>query len=859
MRRSLLRRSLLMPLSLLGVLLASDGAAASPGFEHVGRPIQALPQTSVVAEGHASGESPAVGSSPSGSSSGAARSGPPRDVQPPTISGEAREGRELVATPGTWSRGEPIEYTYRWRSCDAQGGCVGATGPTYPLRARDVGDTVSVEVTATNGTGSATASSNATAAVLPQPGGGAMAWGENFHGQLGTLYRDLLEESPVAVEGQQNIAQVAVGAAFSAALLGDGTVSASGAGRYGSIGYGGRKASWEQGKSHVPVSGLGGVRQIAAASAHGLALLQNGTVETWGNNAYGTLGNGTGGFERETGESQLTPKVVKALVGLPVRSVAAGGGADYAVLEDGQVMAWGHNNKGQLGVTWPVECQKLKTCEPQAETVRQCTEHGTCETGVENPEHKCFTETGWELCGKVPRVVLTAGGQPLEHVVVVSAGFEVAYALLEDGEVVSWGNDSQGQLGQDGIEPGPHTSFTPPGPVTFGTVGPLTGAVEIAAGRNHALARLRNGQVVGWGDNERGALGPLSGEGCGHEERIACDRNATVIAGLGEHVLAISAGSGYSLALRGGRVYAVGSNKYGMLGNGGKCENPGGALGYYGVCFDRVPAAVPGLEHVRAISAGTTDVLALQEAGFEAPKPMLVAEPQALAVGLRWALPAGEGAERLLYRGWEHPEGSEAEEAEEPTEGSESEGESEGSGSGEPAEEGTDQPPADTTLPRLRVLEVNGEEVVVVKTEVAVGQYLEASPGNWSGSRPMAFEYGWLRCRNGECATIPGAQADRYQLAEEDAQSTVEVKVTARNGVKPDGVAISEPSAVVKGQGEGRRSKAESIKLKDRQRYVIDQLHNLPLSAVPYEVKLASGTGAKGERKTRTFVVTPLP
>jgi alpha-tubulin suppressor-like RCC1 family protein len=766
-----MRRSLLMALSLLGVLVASGGAAASPGFEHVSRPVRALPQATVVAESPAAGEDPAVSPGPSGGSTETAGPGSPAPVPPSTVSREAQ--------------------------------------------------------------------------ALPPAGGVAVAWGENFHGQLGAVYRDLLEESPVAVEGQPEITQLAAGAAFSAALLANGTVSASGAGRYGSIGDGARKASWEQGESHVLVSGLSAVRQIAAGSAHALALLENGTVETWGNNAYGTLGNGSGGFERETGESQLTPKVVKALTGLPVRSVAAGGGADYAVLENGRVMAWGHNNKGQLGVEWPTECHKLSTCEPQAETVRQCAEHGTCEPRVQNPEHKCFTETGWELCAKVPRLVVTATGQPLEHVLAVAAGFEAGYALLEDGEVVSWGNDAHGQLGQAAVEPGPHTAFTPPTPVTVGAGGPLTGVVEVTGGRNHALARLANGQVVGWGDNEHGALGSLTGEGCGHGERIACDRKPTPIAG-------------FSLALRNGRVYAVGNNRYGMLGNGGKCENPGGTLGYYGLCFSRVPAAVPGLEHVRAVSAGTTHVLALLEAGVEGPKPLLVAEPQALAVGLRWALPAGEGAERLLYRGWEHPAGGEAEEAEEEGEGSESEGEAESSGSGEGAEEGAGRSPTPTTSPPIRVLEVNGEEVVVVKTEVAVGQYLEATTGSWSGSRPMSFEYGWLRCRNGKCVAIPGAQTNRYQLTEEDAQSTVEVKVTASNGVKPDGVAVSEPSAVVKGQEEGRRSKAESVKLKNRQRYVIDQLHKLPLSAVPYEVKLASGAGTKGERKTRTFVVTPL-
>ncbi|HUB36778.1 MAG TPA: hypothetical protein VL972_08135 [Solirubrobacteraceae bacterium] len=850
------------------MLLSSGGAAASPGFDHMGRPVRSLPNVNVTREGSAGSEGESARQSPGSASAGqaaGASSGAPVEVQPPAISGEAREGRELTAAPGAWSGGGSIEYSYRWRSCDAQGGCMGAEGPTYLLRPRDVGDTVRVEVTATDGAGSTTASSNATPEVLPRPGGAAVAWGENLHGQLGAVYRDLLEESPVAVEGQQDISQLSAGNSFSVTLLDDATVTASGAGRYGSIGDGGRKASWEQGKSHVAVSGLRDVRQIASASSHGLALLADGTVEAWGNNAYGTLGNGTGGFERETGENQLTPKVVSALSGLHVRSIAAGGGSDYAVLEDGRVMAWGHNSRGQLGVEWPTACLKRKTCEPRAETVHQCAERGTCEQGLLNPEHKCFTETGWELCAKTPRPVLDAEGQPLEHVVAVTAGFDAAYGLLEDGEVVSWGDDGQGQLGQAAIEPGSHTGFTPPAPVTFAAGRPLTGVVEVAAGYNHALARLPGGRILGWGDNEHGPLGAITGEGCGQAERIACDRKPTPIAGLGEHVTAISAGNGYSLALSGGRVYAVGSNKYGTLGNGGRCENPGGAMGVYGVCFSRAPAVVPNLEHVSALAGGATHALALLEPGREAPPPLLAAEPQALAVNLRWALPSGESAERVLYRAWEHPSSGEAEALEEEgEEGGPSEGEAgaeaaAGAEAGaEAPEDGEGQPPVDVVLPSTRTLEVTGEEVQVVKTQVAVGQYLEASSGSWSGSRPMSFEYAWLRCKASKCTTIAGAQGRRYELVEEDVGGTIELKVTARNGVKPAAVAFSERSAVVKGGDEGRRSKPESAKLAGDHHYELDELYKLPLAAIPYEVKLASGAGVKS-RKNRTLVVTPLP
>ncbi len=102
----------------------------------------------------------------------ALRSAPdaPANTSLPTVSGTAREGSTLTASPGTWS-GSPTAFANQWRRCNASGGsCVdipGATGTTYVLTSTDVGSTVRVLVTASNAGGSASASSVATATVIP--------------------------------------------------------------------------------------------------------------------------------------------------------------------------------------------------------------------------------------------------------------------------------------------------------------------------------------------------------------------------------------------------------------------------------------------------------------------------------------------------------------------------------------------------------------------------------------------------------------------------------------------------------------------------------------------------------------------
>jgi subtilisin family serine protease len=93
---------------------------------------------------------------------------PPANTAPPVISGSARVGQTLTASNGTWS-GASISYGYAWQRCDASGAncsaITGQTGQTYSVASVDVGHTLAVTVTASNGGGSRSATSAATATV----------------------------------------------------------------------------------------------------------------------------------------------------------------------------------------------------------------------------------------------------------------------------------------------------------------------------------------------------------------------------------------------------------------------------------------------------------------------------------------------------------------------------------------------------------------------------------------------------------------------------------------------------------------------------------------------------------------------
>jgi hypothetical protein len=85
----------------------------------------------------------------------------PANTGPPTISGAAVKGNTLSATSGSWSGTAPITFAYSWRRCDSNGAdCAaigGATAATYTIGDSDVDRRLRVEVTATNGDGTAAA------------------------------------------------------------------------------------------------------------------------------------------------------------------------------------------------------------------------------------------------------------------------------------------------------------------------------------------------------------------------------------------------------------------------------------------------------------------------------------------------------------------------------------------------------------------------------------------------------------------------------------------------------------------------------------------------------------------------------
>jgi hypothetical protein len=167
--------------------------------------------------------------------------------------------------------------------------------------------------------------------------GTVMAWGENESGELGSGSTKS-SSVPVAVKGLSGVTAISVGGEFSLALLGKGTIEGWGSDASGQLAD---SAVEETTDVPVAVGTLSGVSAVAAGAEHALALLSNGTVMAWGEDASGELGDGTIKTREET------PVAVSGLSGAV--AIAAGGQDSAALLSGGSVMTWGINRWGTLG------------------------------------------------------------------------------------------------------------------------------------------------------------------------------------------------------------------------------------------------------------------------------------------------------------------------------------------------------------------------------------------------------------------------------------------------------------------------------------------------------------------------------
>jgi hypothetical protein len=252
------------------------------------------------------------------------------------------------------------------------------------------------------------------------------------------------------------------------------------------------------------------VTNIVGTTNSDNAMLEFGQITAWGFGYFGETSVSTGATN--------------------VTAISGGGYHNLALKADAKFLAWGLNSFGQLNA--PADLSNVVAIKAGGNYSVSLSANGTV--------------TAWGL---------NTGGQTnvpsgLSNVIAIATGASHAMSLKSDGSVIVWGSNAFGQTN------------VPQG---------LTNVVSIAAGDDHCLALRSDGTIVAWGYNANGLT--------------------NVPFGL-SNVTAIAAGSSHSLALKStGTVVAWGWNAFGQT---------------------NVPA---GLSNVVAITGGGYHNLALRSDG----------------------------------------------------------------------------------------------------------------------------------------------------------------------------------------------------------------------------------------------------
>jgi alpha-tubulin suppressor-like RCC1 family protein len=231
-------------------------------------------------------------------------------------------------------------------------------------------------------------------------------WGRNQYGELGinTNGSSSHKSSPVqTIASGTNWKLVSCAQYYTAAIKTDGTMWLWGYNGYGNLGN-----NNTDGKSSPVQTIAGGTnwKFLSCGGYHTTAIKTDGTLWTWGLNAFGQLGNNS--ITHQSSPIQTISS------GTNWKQVACGWKFTTAIKTDGTLWSWGHNNNGQLG-------------------------DGTTGSGTLNNNTN----------SKSSPVQTVAGGTNWK--LVACANYLSTTAIKTDGTLWTWGQNDTGQLGDSTI------------------------------------------------------------------------------------------------------------------------------------------------------------------------------------------------------------------------------------------------------------------------------------------------------------------------------------------------------------------------------------------------------------------------
>lgn len=241
------------------------------------------------------------------------------------------------------------------------------------------------------------------------------------------------------------------------------------------------------------------VAQVCCGRYHTIARTMSGLVFTWGGGKNGRLGHGDEKIRAQ-------PACVEALLQHKALVVTAGYHNNLVLTEGGEVWSWGWGAHGQLGLG-DTQDRELPTTIPQLSDLDvialSCGDrHSFAVSRIGKVYGWGSNEFGQLGCGRKgdtllsPRLIAGLDGLV---VTVISSGDRHSAAVTNTGSVYTWGCGSDGQCG--------HGTFNDAARPKL--VESLVGksVIDVKCGHNFTMVLTSSRELFAWGNNTYGQLG----------------------------------------------------------------------------------------------------------------------------------------------------------------------------------------------------------------------------------------------------------------------------------------------------------------------------------------------------------------
>jgi alpha-tubulin suppressor-like RCC1 family protein len=308
------------------------------------------------------------------------------------------------------------------------------------------------------------------------PGGAAYCWGQNASRELGAATSDICLRNngseiacsvrPVAVSGDLQFQSIDAGWRHNCALTAQGEAYCWGWNQFGQLGATTTETCLSDGvtlhacsTTPVPVSGGLRFKAISAGFWQTCGLTFDDQTLCWGNNVLGTFGNGS--------RAGSGPNPVPGAIGVTLRVLSSGAPSACGITSDRITVCWGGANAaGELGdgtnaphlIPQPivgdfVSVRSVNTmtennflahvCGIRPEGETQCWgSNRRGQLGISTLQTCRFPGIDDFSCSNVP--VAVAGDHRFRA---VAAGHEHTCGATIGGDVLCWGRNDRGQLG----------------------------------------------------------------------------------------------------------------------------------------------------------------------------------------------------------------------------------------------------------------------------------------------------------------------------------------------------------------------------------------------------------------------------